>query len=244
MKSFVLAALMVLLSATAQAGSLDKSKSFEYRFTKAPLPRDVWFISDGWVNGDHQSCEWLRSAITQTDNSLVMTMSDKGGKLRKVGCAELRTQKKYSYGRYEVRMRTASGSGLNSNMFTFTGPVIGGKQHDEIDFEFLGKEPNKVQLNYWVAGKGGHEEMIDLGFDASKDFHNYVFDWQKDKITWTIDGKQVHQTEPGAVMPSTPGHIFLSLWSGSKIINDWLGPFNYKQPVTAEVQWVKFTPAK
>src|SRR3546814_5746693 len=56
--------------------------------------------------------------------------------------------------------------------------------HDEIDFEFLGKSPRQVQVNYYTAGKGGHETMIDLGFDASEDFHTYAFEWRPDSIRW------------------------------------------------------------
>ena len=37
-------------------------------------------------------------------------------------------------------------------------------------------------LNYFRNGVGGHEKMIDLGFDASDDFHTYAFEWHKDKI--------------------------------------------------------------
>ena len=37
---------------------------------------------------------------------------------------------------------------------------------DEIDFEFLGYDTTKVQLNYYTDGVGGHEYMLDLGFDA------------------------------------------------------------------------------
>ena len=34
--------------------------------------------------------------------------------------------------------------------------------------------------------------MYDLGFDASEGYHTYGFDWQKDSITWYVDGKAVY----------------------------------------------------
>src|SRR3546814_5031761 len=80
--------------------------------------------------------------------------------------------------------------------------------HDEIDFEFLGKSPRQVQVNYYTARKGGHETMIDLGFDASEDFHTYAFEWRPDSIRWFVDGRQVHEeTGQRGPLPSTPGKI-------------------------------------
>ena len=49
-------------------------------------------------------------------------------------------------------MKAAAGSGLNTGFFTYIGPTH--KQpHDEIDFEVLGKDPSKVQINQYVDGK-------------------------------------------------------------------------------------------
>ena len=222
--------------------SVQAAEPFEYDFRQAPLQRDVWYVSHGWANGEHQSCEWLRSAISHDADRLVITLSDKGGKHRPLGCGEVRTRRTFGYGLYEVHMRATAGSGLNANFFTFTGPVIGGRQHDEIDFEFLGKSPRQVQLNYWVDGEGEHETMIDLGFDASQSFRTYAFDWRPDAIVWYIDGEKVHETKPGAAIPSTPGHIFLSLWSASEMIVDWMGPFRYEEPKAMAVKWVRYTP--
>ena len=51
------------------------------------------------------------------------------------------------------------------------------RAQDEIDFEWLLKDRTKVQTNYYVGGVGGHEVMIDLGFDCAADFHNYALMW-------------------------------------------------------------------
>jgi endo-1,3-1,4-beta-glycanase ExoK len=201
-----------------------------------------WYMSDGWTNGEHQSCEWRKDALSPDDGNLKMTLSDKGGKVRPLGCAEIHTINTSGYGLYEARMKTAAGSGLNTAFFTYIGPPTGGAQHDEIDFEFLGKDSHTVQLNYLTAGQGGHEKIIQLGFDAAKGFHDYAIDWQPGKIRWLVDGKQVYETPAGAGLPVTPGRIYLSLWSGSEKVNDWLGPFSYTRPVSAEASWVKFTP--
>ena len=86
-------------------------------------------------------------------------------------------------------MKAANCSGVISSFFTYTNQPV----WDEIDIEFLGKDMTRVQFNYYTNGVGGHEFYFDLGFDASEDFHEYAFDWQRDSITWYIDGKAVYR---------------------------------------------------
>jgi endo-1,3-1,4-beta-glycanase ExoK len=207
------------------------------------LDMKKWYVSNGWANGDHQSCEWRADAVSITDNRLVMRLSDKGGKLRRIGCPEIQSRTRMGYGRYEVRMRTAAGSGLNTAFFTFVGPPVGVPEHDEIDFEFLGKDPSTVEITHWTNGRKNPGIKIPLGYDSSKEFHNYAIVWTPKAIRWYVDNRLVHETPAGAAIPRNPPRIYLSLWSGSRIEDDWMGHFVYKAPVTAEVVWVKYTPA-
>ncbi len=199
-----------------------------------------WRVSDGWTNGEHQSCEWQASALSVNEKNLQITISDKVGKTRPIACGEIKTKQLYSYGVYEAKIKAAAGVGLNTAFFTYAG-YPSKTMHDEIDFEFLGKDPSKVQVNYWKDGKQ-NPAIIDLGFDASKDFHDYKFVWRPAKISWFIDGKLVHETKDGADIPSNPQNLFFSLWSSSKTIDKWMGTFAYKAPVSAEFSNVKFTP--
>lgn len=206
------------------------------------IAQKTWYVSNGWSNGEHQSCEWSKTALTGDNGNLRITLSDQKGKTRPYTCGELQTKKQYSFGRYEARMKTAAGSGLNSAFFTFTGPYQGSKIHDEIDIEFLGKDPRFVQFSYWHDAKNYDAKVYTLDFDATADFHDYAFEWHPDKIIWFVDGKEVYRTSGKYPLPTTPSGIFFSLWSGGKSINDWLGPFKYKEPKHMDVEWVKFTP--
>jgi len=222
-----------------------KAEEIPFFATYPNIDLSRWYISSGWANGEHQSCEWRAGNVSAQDKALRLTLSDKGALKRKWSCGEIQTKALYSYGRYEARMKTAAGSGLNTAFFTYIGPPQGVPEHDEIDFEFLGKDSKTVQLNYYRKGQGGHEHIVDLGFDASEDFHDYAFDWLPEKIIWYIDGKQVHETQTGATdIPVNPSKIYLSLWSNAPSINKWMGPFTYNGPYTADYEWVKFTPAE
>ena len=234
--------IALLLSAFISLG-LQTANAAPIPFFSKPgkIDGNQWYVSNGWANSDIQSCEWRKTAVSADKENLKLTLSDKGGKVRPHGCGEIHTNALSGYGLYEASIKPAAGSGLNTAFFTYVGPATGGAQHDEIDFELLGKNPHQVQVNYFVNGKSAGATTVDLGFDASETFHTYGFLWSKTIIVWFVDGKPIHQTKKGDVLPTNPGRIYLSLWSGSKAVNDWLGPFYYKKPVSAEYAWVKFS---
>jgi endo-1,3-1,4-beta-glycanase ExoK len=213
-----------------------------YMKTFTSIDKSFWYISNGWANGDYQSCEWREGAIAVSGGFLHMTLSDHGGIQRPIGCAEIRTNQRPGYGLYEARMRAAAGSGLNTAFFTYVGPPQGVPQWDEIDFEFLGKDTHSVQTNFYTDGKSQGGVVVPLGYDASAEFHNYAIDWRPTKIRWYVDGKLVHESPDGAPIPSHPGSLFFSLWSGAQQEDAWLGAFHYTQPATADVEWTAFTP--
>jgi endo-1,3-1,4-beta-glycanase ExoK len=204
------------------------------------IDRKRWYISNGWVNGNHQGCTWSRNNVRAVNGRLQIRLTKAPNSLRQYKCAEIRTFASLGYGLYEARIRTAEGSGLNTGMFTYSGPPLT-KVHDEIDFEFLGKSPNKVQLNYWVDGVGKREMNVPVPGGAAADFNNYAIEWAPNSIKWYINGKLVRSAN-GANLPVTPGQYFLTLWSGSATISGWLGtlPASTKN-VVAEVEWAAYS---
>ena len=201
-----------------------------------------WYIPDGWTNGIHQSCEWRKSALSVLNKSLVLTLSDRGGKVRPIGCPAIQYRKMTGFGRYEARLRTAAGSGLNTAFFTYAGPPDQGPVHDEIDFEFIGKQPDTVDITVWTDGKASPAIRVPLGYDASRGFHNYAIEWLADAVRFYADDTLIHETKKGDPIPSHPGYLYFSLWSGSEIEDAWMGHFVYKAPVAAQVEWAKYTP--
>jgi endo-1,3-1,4-beta-glycanase ExoK len=221
-----------------------KAEQMSFFSTYPDFDQKQWQLSDGWTNGDHQSCEWKADALSAVNGNLQLRLSDQGGKLRPLGCAEIQSTARTTYGRYEARMRAAAGAGLNTAFFTYIGPPLGVPSHDEIDFEFLGKNTHAVEITCWKDGKKCDNTVIPLEYDSSAEFHNYAFEWTPSAIRWYIDDHLVHETPAGVPMPENASHIYLSLWSGSSLEDSWMGHFVYTKPVTAEVAWVKYTPDK
>ncbi|MFC1637485.1 family 16 glycosylhydrolase [Candidatus Margulisiibacteriota bacterium] len=204
-----------------------------------------------WSNGDPFNCTWQADNVSFSDSIMTLTLDDKGcpGSCdsKPYASGEYRTlDEAYRYGYYETRMKAAAGKGLVSSFFVYAG-TWGKPDHSEIDFEFLGKDCGQAQLNHYVEGRGKHEKMVALGFDACSEFHNYGFRWAEDSIIWYVDGSEVHRVNedpatPEKEIPHGKTKIMVNFWPG-KGVDGWLGPFSYAgKPLEAQYDWIKFSP--
>ena len=175
---------------------------------------EEFYASNGWSNGQPFNAVWTKDNVNYSDGKLHLSIKDQeakdGDNTYPHTAGEARSHKLYGYGDYEVRMKPSNVTGSVSTFFTYTDKwnKVNGveNKHDDIDIEFLGKDTTKVQFNYFTSGKGGHEHMYDLGFDASEGFHNYGFRWAEKSITWFVDGTPVYQVkkEAGAEVLQNP----------------------------------------
>jgi endo-1,3-1,4-beta-glycanase ExoK len=194
----------------------------------------TWQKADGYSNGGMFNCTWRANNVSFTsDGHLKLGLTSSAYNV--FDCAEYRSVYKYGYGLYEVSMKPAKNTGIVSSFFT--GPADG-TPWDEIDIEFLGKDTTKVQFNYFTNGVGGHEKVVDLGFDASQGFHTYAFNWQAGSIKWYVDGVLKHTAT--STIPTNPGKIMMNIWNGTGV-DGWLGAYNGANPLYAEYDWMKYT---
>ncbi len=151
------------------------------------------------------------------------------------GGAEYRSSAFYSYGFYSVSMKAANCPGVISSFFTYTG-----NPWDEIDIEFLGKNTEEIQFNYYTRGSGGHEFVYALGFDGAAEFHEYAFLWLPESITWYVDGKAVHTAREN--IPSASAQIMMNVWN-CRGNDGWSGKFEEELlPVCASYEWIGYSP--
>lgn len=218
--------------------------SFVDRFET--FDRSVWDVSHGWSNGNHQDCTWYGGNVKFAKGNVKLVLTNDRTATRNYTCAEIQTVARYGYGTYEVRMRSAAASGLVSAFFTYAPRSERWPGQDEIDFEFLGKDPNSVQLNYFVDGLGDNRHDVPLGFDASATVSDYAFEWLPDAIRWYVNGKLVHEArKTDDKFPKRDSKIILSIWNGAgRDMENWLGRFAYPgSQLTAAVEYVAFTEA-
>ena len=228
----IAATLVLAVPAGAETG-----RTFFDSFDEVSESR--WFISDGWLNGGHQNCTWTDEAIAASDSVLSVGFLLKPFGERSYGCGELQTREKFSYGVFEARLKTPTGSGLNAAFFTYVGPP-NSPRHDEIDVEILLANTSQVSLNTYVGARpvNGGVATIRNGTSDSA-YHIYSVIWQPSGVHWYVDGELVHRA--GGPVPREPQSIFFSLW-GSDTLDDWMGPFQRPHhDLYMSVDWVAYT---
>jgi beta-glucanase (GH16 family) len=242
MSDMAVGAVKQRVTASTQRDRLIKGTPDLYQ----PLDKNEkgWEVSD-WSNNGLFNNKWRPDHVEFKNGIMSIKLDKKGCPSSCDGhpyaSGEYRTKREYSYGYYEVRMKAAKGAGLIAGTFYTYKGVWGQKDHNEIDFEVLGKDPTKVQLNYFYAGTGTyseHEKRINLGFDASQDFHNYGFKWMKDSISWFIDGKLVHTATKD--IPQAPSKIMVNFWPGTSEASDWLGGVYNGNGGQVQYDWIKY----
>ena len=156
-------------------------------------------------------------------------------------CGEIQSKAYLQHGTYEARIRTPRQSGLNASVFTYAGPVHD-SPHDEIDIEILTRDPGVMTMNTYVSGQphNGGTTPSDTAFD--EDFRTVGFRWVPEGITWFLDGREVHRTEPDSILPTHPQKLYMSFWS-TATLTDWMGHQEPQDgPLAYEIDWVAFTP--
>ena len=158
--------------------------------------------------------------------------------------AEYRTVNEFLYGRFEVKMKTAIGSGVVSSFFTIDDYWAEGQSSTEnwreIDFEALGNISNGIQTNIITAYETHHEEIIFTPFYPYNDFHVYAFEWTPHSIKFFVDGQLVRENYDDYVSTLNTGQkIMMNIWQ--PIWGNWVGEFDESiLPVYAYYDWVKY----
>ena len=191
--------------------------------------------------------------ISYEDGKMLLTLKKEQLNGKPYTGAELRTDNQegfYSYGCYEVRMKSAGPSGTVSSFFAFRY-----NPWQEIDIEIVGKNNRSMLTNiYFNEGPEGASnndpfqvppfpEGVGLSYDASEEFHNYAFEWTPGEIKWYRDGQLVKQaTVEGAdpnQIPDLQMQIMMNLWvSSAPSFAGEVDDSNF--PVQSEYDWVRF----
>lgn len=166
--------------------------------------------------------------------------------ISKSGDAPQLTSKWYiMFGRVDVALKAAPGAGIVSSF------VMQSDTLDEIDWEWLGSDPDEVQTNYFGKGQTTSYNRGAFHADAGSQsgFKTYTIEWTPEQIVWQIDGVTVRTLEPANAenqYPQTPMQIKFGAWAGGDPSNaagtiEWArGPTDYtKGPFTMTVKSLK-----
>lgn len=155
------------------------------------------------------------------NDSLVtcLTLRKQNTAVRDFTSGAIVTRRTYLFGRFSVNLRPSNVSGLVTGIFLHRN-----NPYQEIDIEFLGKDTTKMLINVFYNpgiegtkleyGYRGTPTLVDLGFDAAKEFHQYAIEWNENSIRWFVDEVVIHERvlwNPTPI-PNLPMEFNINLW--------------------------------
>ncbi|WP_162173770.1 family 16 glycosylhydrolase [Hyphomonas johnsonii] len=207
---------------------------------QAGFDNEDWYVSDFTIRSTFFRVGWVPENVHYDGETLALELTRIPVDNQPNSGAEVQKRGFYGYGRYEVVMQAAPGSGVVSAFFTHTDETFG-DPHDEIDIEFLGNDTRRMHANVFTNGISNGSIYIDLPFDAAESVHLYAFDWRPDSVRWYIDNELVHTvTSAEQAIPSTPGRVIMDIWTGSKAQYSWHGEPTFQDGTKAYYYCVSF----
>jgi len=190
--------------------------------------------------------DWIKIAYRERNirfdqEGMTLTLARSSGKLPFSG-SEFQRNGVYGYGRYEAVLKASEAGGAVASFFTYTGPPFG-DPHEEIDFEFLGRAPRHVYLNYFHNGEKDQVE-VPLWFDTAQADHLYAFEWSPDAIRWYVDGVKVREVTAKTSrvgIPTTSSRVMVNLWAGAGPSAQWTGEVAFTR-TTATYRCISHVP--
>ncbi len=196
-------------------------------------------------------CNMLESHATVAGSRLVLRVDrNTEARLPKAfNGGEVGSTHFFKYGLFVVRMKPALARGGVSSFYLMNQWQPKNWEHREIDIEFIGNNLRAVQLTTHDFQDGGRSwknasSTLDLGFDATADFHEYAILWMKDRVEWFVDRRAIHRET--RYVPADPLQIRMNVYMGDLRepgVVQWLGAVDLSTlPAVSEYEWIRYFP--
>ncbi len=206
------------LTVTAPIGSVPVSAKNCYTLESTEFDHDRWWLRDDTFPSN---LALFRPQNLSTFGDVTrITLREEVTPVRTFTSGAIASRARHLYGRYAAVVKPPRVPGLVTGIFLHRDTP-----RQEIDIEFLGNAPNMLLLNVYFNpgiegtklefGYRGTPTLVDLGFDATEDFHRYEIDWEPHVIRWRVDGRLVHERcewHPTPI-PHLPMQFNVNLWN-------------------------------
>lgn len=166
----------------------------------------------GWGNNELEY--YQAENATVADGFLTITAREQAIGTRAYTSARMVTRDKaeFTYGKFEARIKLPVGQGIWPAFWMLGADVdaVGWPDCGEIDImEYLGNDPRTLYGTVHGPGYSGGESvgsntrLSGAGFNA--DFHVFGIEWERDRITWFLDGKSFQTVTPAVLPPDHGG---------------------------------------
>jgi beta-glucanase (GH16 family) len=181
-----------------------------------------WNLQD-WPSDKNGEMQYYSPFNVEVDKGHMMIESKKEkfrGRDYTSGAVTTENKFQFRYGMVEIRAKLPKGKGLFP---AFWMVPENEKWLPEINImDFLGQNPNEYfQVVHWEDDKGermrDYSHYISEQIDFTEEFHDFGLIWEPDKLTWTLDGNVVFESE--ALSPDVPMYLYINTAIGG----DWPG---------------------
>ena len=158
--------------------------------------------------------------------------------------AEIFTPEAELYGKFVIRMKAASASGVISNFFLWkSGSELESIFWEEVDVEVFGKNGAKSWQSNIITGLGTKEtsEQIHTSNSSFADgYHTFAIEWTPNQIRLSVDGQVVRTTNGGqAALLGSPAQFRINFWPPN--IVEWVGSWSDSVlPLHMFVNWAEY----
>jgi beta-glucanase (GH16 family) len=200
------------------------------------------FDPNRWATATHTFPENLArfsaaNALVE-DGLLKLRVSNVPSGDKPYSAAEVLTQREFTFGRFEGRIKFCAGSGMVSSLFTYKEDV--NESWQEIDIEHLGNLPKSIQYNLISGSLNSRKyqpKVVALPYAPPSEFHDYALEWRPDGVTFYVDGVQSHQDVQATLQDAA--HLHMNVWPTDNAVTSFAGPLDPDAiPCEAQYDWV------
>lgn len=188
----------------------------------------------GWGNNELQYYTDREENIFIKDGMLHIVAHEERFERMNYTSARIRTIDKgdWQYGHFEIRAKLPEGQGIWPAIWMLpTDEQYGGwPKSGEIDImEMVGHEPETIHGTVHYGPDWPQNQFIGNSFSLeegkfSDDFHVFSIEWEKDLITWFVDGQQYYEITPEDLSPHQyPFNEWFHLLINLAVGGDWPG---------------------
>ncbi|PFA67266.1 laminarinase [Bacillus sp. AFS015802] len=185
--------------------------------------RSRWNLQD-WASDKNEELQYYSPDNLKIRNGHLVIQSKKERfKERSYTSGAITTEDlfEFTYGKVEIRAKIPEGTGIFPALWLVNS--TNEKWLPEIDImENIGQVPNEIYFVVHWADSNGEKRRDYSTYTSntnfSDDFHTYGLIWEKENISWTLDGEVVFETTMHS--PDTP----LFLYINTAIGGTWPGP--------------------
>lgn len=212
--------------ATPSQGTSPPAEAFLQTFSSMQDVQAAWTLSS-WTNATRTHSP---ANVTVKDGILELKLSGSAPGALPV-CAEIVSRKNdFFYGTYRASIKVTGKPGAVVGWFTYLGDPL-----NEIDVELLTRQPRTAFFTLHHVQTSVDNATRELPFDPSSAFHEYRFDWYKERVDYYVDGQLLATLTKN--VPDRPSRLLLNHWSGN--LEKWGGQAP-ADDVVMQVDWAYY----